>query len=193
MNNFTLYMHTVPNGKKYIGITKRNPKERWNRGSGYRSNEEFYQDIKKYGWGNIKHEILLSNISQEEAEEWEIKMIAKHDTTNPEKGYNFSKGGGYGGKGGDGCSDRLTQKLKSRAVSCNSKPCMCLETKTRYPSVSAAAKAIHAPRGSVDTSCLSNGKRSVKGKHFVYADSTVSQEAERQRFLRESYSWEWEW
>lgn len=192
MNNFSLYVHTVPNGKKYVGITKQDPKRRWNGGSGYSSNEEFYRDIKKYGWGNIKHEILMSGVSKEKAEEWEIKMITIYDTTNPKKGYNFSKGGGYGGKGGSG-NDRLIQKLKSRAVSYNSNPCVCIETKKWYPSISAAAKDIRADRKSVDASCLSGGRRSAKGKHFVYTNSATGRNIERQRALREAYSWQWDW
>ena len=29
-NNFTVYKHTSPNGKVYIGITMQNPIRRWN-------------------------------------------------------------------------------------------------------------------------------------------------------------------
>ena len=188
MDNFTLYMHVVPNGKKYIGITKRNPKERWNGGSGYYDNEEFYSDIKKYGWGNISHKILLSNVSQQEAEEWEIKMIAEYDTTNPEKGYNFSKGGRYGG-----CGQRLIKKLKARANPHNSRPCICIETKRRYPSIADAARNMKLNKNSVGTSCLSNGMKSVGGYHFAYINSTVCKEIDRQRILRDAQDWGWEW
>jgi hypothetical protein len=37
MNNWKVYCHTFPNGKKYVGITKRSPEERWHKdGSGYK-------------------------------------------------------------------------------------------------------------------------------------------------------------
>ena len=190
MNNFTLYMQTVPNGKRYIGITRRNPKDRWNGGSGYSSNEEFHEDIKKYGWNNIKHEILKSGMSQKEAEEWEVRMIAHYDTTNPEKGYNFSKGGMYGGSGG---SARLINKLKSRSASPNSKPCMCVENGRRYNSVAEAARDMRLPRGGIDMSCMTNGVREVRKYHFVYIGSEAHREVGRQQVLRDAEYWEWEW
>lgn len=31
-NNYKVYMHTCPNGKKYVGITKQNVKDRWQNG-----------------------------------------------------------------------------------------------------------------------------------------------------------------
>lgn len=187
MGNFTLYMHIVPNGKKYIGITKRNPKNRWNGGSGYSSNEEFYEDIKKYGWNNIEHRILMSGLSQKEAEEWEVKMIAMYDTTNPDKGYNYSKGGGYGG------NTRLIKKLKLRSVSPNSKPCMCVENGRRYNSVAEAARDMGLPRGGIDISCMTDGVKAVRKYHFVYIDSKTCQGVYRQQVLRDAQWWNWDW
>lgn len=54
---YYIYIHTCPNKKRYIGLSK-NPKQRWNNGDGYKANLEFYKQIKKYGWENIKHEIV---------------------------------------------------------------------------------------------------------------------------------------
>ena len=56
---FTVYKHTTPNNKLYIGITSRRPQTRWANGFGYRNNEYFFNAISKYGWDNIKHEIYL--------------------------------------------------------------------------------------------------------------------------------------
>ena len=36
MDNFTIYKHTSPSGRCYIGITKYKPKYRWNNGKGYK-------------------------------------------------------------------------------------------------------------------------------------------------------------
>ena len=32
LNCYTVYEHIAPNGKKYIGITRRKPEYRWNHG-----------------------------------------------------------------------------------------------------------------------------------------------------------------
>ena len=97
-------MHTSPSGKKYIGMTgEENLVNRWGlNGNGYlkhKPNGEFNQPaianaILKYNnWDNWKHEILLSELTQQEAEEKEIELIELHDTTNPLYGYNIRIGG----------------------------------------------------------------------------------------------------
>ena len=35
-DNYTVYKHTSPIGKVYIGITKMNPIRRWSNGKGYK-------------------------------------------------------------------------------------------------------------------------------------------------------------
>ena len=37
MNNYTVYMHVSPSGKRYIGITGQDVKKRWGNGIGYES------------------------------------------------------------------------------------------------------------------------------------------------------------
>lgn len=93
-NKYCVYMHTcLKNNKKYIGITN-NIKIRWGaNGKNYKS-QYFYRAINKYGWDNFKHEVLLENLSKEEANKKEIELIEKYDTTNKENGYNISNGGG---------------------------------------------------------------------------------------------------
>ena len=91
-NNYNVYMHIFPNGKKYIGITRQKVEKRWSNGEGYKE-QPLYQDILKYGWDNIEHIVLFSNISKSEAQELEIELIKKYNTI--ENGYNISKGGPY--------------------------------------------------------------------------------------------------
>lgn len=90
---YTVYKHTTPSGKVYIGITKHKPEYRWNNGNGYRQNKHFYSAIQKYGWENIKHEILYEGLTKEQACYLEIELIAKYDATNQKHGYNHTMGG----------------------------------------------------------------------------------------------------
>ena len=89
-----VYKHTSPNGKVYIGITSREPSKRWGHGSSYkRQNKHFWNAIQKYGWENIKHEVLYEGLSEEEAQEKEKELIKSYCSTDPEKGYNLTFGG----------------------------------------------------------------------------------------------------
>ena len=73
-----VYKHTFPNGAVYIGKTSMLPEDRWLNGWGYRNCPLMFNAILQYGWDNIKHEILVDNISDEEAYEIERKEIALH-------------------------------------------------------------------------------------------------------------------
>lgn len=95
MKKFCVYKHTCPNGKVYIGMTQQNPLRRWRGGSGYRTNTHFYRAIQKYGWDNIVHEILFSELSEEEAKEEEVKLIALYKSTDVRFGYNRTEGGDF--------------------------------------------------------------------------------------------------
>ena len=44
MDNYTVYMHISPSGKRYIGITSVKPKYRWRNGKGYET-QIFYRAI----------------------------------------------------------------------------------------------------------------------------------------------------
>lgn len=99
MNNYIVYKHTSPSGKIYIGITSQLPNRRWRNGKGYKEHTYFWNAIQKYGWDNIKHEILYRNLSKEEAESKEIELIALFDSNNIAHGYNMSLGGESGSYG----------------------------------------------------------------------------------------------
>ena len=92
--NYSLYIHTNKiNHKKYVGITSREPKERWDYGCAYKSCTYFDRAIKKYGWNNFTHEVVLTNLTKEEAEEQERYNIALYRTNQQEYGYNLTEGG----------------------------------------------------------------------------------------------------
>lgn len=94
MDKYIVYKHTSPSGKVYIGITKQNPNRRWKSGHGYKQNKYFYNAILKYGWKNIKHEILYSNLTLEEACIKEKELISFYSKSNI--CYNIAEGGTNG-------------------------------------------------------------------------------------------------
>lgn len=91
---YTVYMHeNIINHKKYIGITKRSPKLRWQNGTAYKNNKHFNAAIQKYGWDNFNHIILESDLSYDEACNKEQEYIQIYNTINPMNGYNQTLGG----------------------------------------------------------------------------------------------------
>ena len=97
-NNWCVYKHTTPSGKVYIGITSQDPKRRWQNGNGYATQKLFWRAIQKYGWDNIKHEILENNLIKQEAIQKERYYIESFKSNQKEFGYNVTSGG-------DGCRD----------------------------------------------------------------------------------------
>lgn len=108
-------MHICPNGKKYVGITGQKPERRWQNGAGYfyESNSHFENAIKKYGWDSIKHEILLKNLTKEDAEKAEIYFIKKYKTTDRKFGYNIDSGGTGCGKHTEEYKKRMSEMQKN--------------------------------------------------------------------------------
>lgn len=101
VTRYCVYIHrNKVNNKSYIGITSKNPKDRWGKdGYNYRKTQPvFYAAIKKYGWDNFEHIIWAENLNKVEATCMEIKLIAIFKTNckkykNPEYGYNMTDGG----------------------------------------------------------------------------------------------------
>lgn len=89
--NYTVYMHTCPNNKRYIGLTSLVPEDRWNNGHGYKG-QYFYRAIEEFGWDNIQHDILATNLSEEEAYKMEEKYIKLYNTLFAKHGYNLKYG-----------------------------------------------------------------------------------------------------
>lgn len=84
---YVVYIHTVPNGKVYVGQTK-NIGMRWDNGEGYANNRPFYKDIQVYGWKNIKHEIVAEFNDRERALQLESVLIVLLKSENENYGYN---------------------------------------------------------------------------------------------------------
>ena len=88
---YTVYQHrNLKNGKSYIGMTSREPKKRWENGlSGYRNNQQMYNDIKNSDWNkDWEHNILGKFEDKQEALNVEEMFIWLFDSIN--EGYNTS-------------------------------------------------------------------------------------------------------
>lgn len=101
MNDYCVYVHTnLINGKIYIGITN-DIERRWrNNGIEYKpkkyNTRPFWNAIEKYGWDSFKHEILINNLTFEEACEYEKYYIALSGSRDNKIGYNVAIGGNGG-------------------------------------------------------------------------------------------------
>lgn len=94
MGNYTVYKHTSPSGKVYIGITRDKLQHRWKGGHGYVGNTHFFRAIQRYGWDAFRHEVVAEGLTEAQAAEMERELIATYDSTDPAKGYNRDPGGG---------------------------------------------------------------------------------------------------
>ena len=94
---YKIYKYTFPNGKIYVGKTKTNIEQRaGSNGCRYGDNTLVGRAIRKYGWINVKKEILLDNLSESEANKKEREIIRELDANNRLCGYNLTKGGDGG-------------------------------------------------------------------------------------------------
>lgn len=112
--SYWVYIHTCPNGKRYVGITTYpKPEYRWQEGRGYCRNKHFSRAIRKYGWNNIKHEAweLTCESEMYYAEKY---LIAYYHTTDNKFGYNNSSGGEKSALGCK-CSEETRRKISETA------------------------------------------------------------------------------
>lgn len=112
---YCVYKHTCPNGKVYIGITCCEAHERWKNGAGYKRNEHFYRAIQKYGWDNIKHEVLFDGLTKEDAENKEIELIATYSSNDKKHGYNCTNGGECAGKHTPETIEKIKERRKGKS------------------------------------------------------------------------------
>ena len=83
----------------YIGITCRDPEKRWQNGAGYLAKNldgSYHQPaianaIVLYGWENFTHEILLEGLTEAEAKQKEMELIAYYNSYKC--GLNCTRGG----------------------------------------------------------------------------------------------------
>lgn len=92
---YCIYKYTNKiNGKLYIGQTCKTLEDRAGKnGYCYKRCVLFWRAIQKYGWDNFEPEILLNNLTKEEADKKEIEFISYYNSSNKNYGYNLSLGG----------------------------------------------------------------------------------------------------
>lgn len=147
----SVYKHTVPNGRIYIGVTCRDPQLRWqHNGSGYRKQTEFFADIQKYGWDNIKHEILFQSRDESEAYAKEEEYIREYKDKYGDLVYNITFGRMHTDaykkfiserQKGVPLSKEQREKLSASRIAAYGVPVVCWETGEHFSSVTEAAKA----------------------------------------------------
>lgn len=173
-NKWSVYKHTSPSGKVYIGIAK-DVKHRWrNKGAGYKGGTRIVNAIKKYGWDSFKHEILFTDLTKEEACKKEVELIKKHDSTNSQYGYNLLSGGECGlhsletkekmQKAATG--HKVSECVKNRLSEVRSIPVVCLETNRVYKSCKEASKELGICMTSISKVCLGKAGH-AGGLHFA--------------------------
>ena len=124
-----MYVHTFPNGKKYVGITN-DISTRWNYGYGYEDQPYMWYAICKYGWDNVQHEIIAENLTREEACALEIATIAKLKSNDPKFGYNLTSGGeGY--TPSEETKRKISEAQKGKRVSAETRKKQSIAAKRR--------------------------------------------------------------
>lgn len=195
---YTVYCHTNKiNGKRYIGITGQKPQKRWANGLGYQRHAHFYSSILKYGWHNFDHEILYVDLTKEQAEYWEKRLIEEYKTTDKNFGYNKTFGGdanfsmseevrskmGKSRKGKKQTPEQieknrighLGQKAWNKGIPwsaemkarCGGKAVVCIETGLEYRTAHEAANAFGLDYSSI-AKCCRGGQKTCGGYRWKY-------------------------
>ncbi len=187
---YTIYKHTCPDGKVYIGKTKRNPASRWRGGKGYIQNERFWAAINMYGWDNICHEILYTGLTEQEANEKEIELIELYQARDCQHGYNTYVGGALSSYGihrtlseetkqkmressywkNHKITDEMKQKMsaaKKGKPAKNRKRIVCIESGEVFLSITEASKHFNVCPSAI-SNCLSGLAKRAAGVSWKY-------------------------
>ena len=91
---YSVYIHTNRiNQKRYVGMTSQPVERRWKNGYGYSEKLPIGRAIRKYGWENFGHDVILDGLNEDAAKFFERGLIELMETQNPKYGYNLCSGG----------------------------------------------------------------------------------------------------
>lgn len=188
---YCVYKHTAPNGKVYIGQTCQKPENRWKNGKGYSNNEYFTRAIKKYGWDSFKHEILFSELTKEESDVIEIKLINEYNSTDKNFGFNMENGGYGKGKHSIETLQRMSENRKG-IPSWNKGLSMSEEQKKKLSEISKGKTSIFKGKHHTIESKVKLSDSQSKNKKSVLCIETnivykSLRDAERQTGINHSY------
>lgn len=191
IKNYKVYKHTAPNGKVYIGITSKKPEYRWNYGKGYEHNKYFHNAINKYGWDNIKHEILYDGLEETQAKLMEISLIHYYRSNNSNFGYNLTAGG-------DGVLGHSPNKETRKKLSDSHKGKKLTKEHRIHLSEARKGKIIGNTNGKTILQLEPNSLSIIKewksetlaAKSFGVGKGTISKHIKRGGFYK-GYYWKW--
>ena len=188
MNTYIVYIHiNKANGKRYYGTTgENNPNRRWKNGKGYNHNEDFTNDINKYGWENFEHIVIARGLTEEEAKFLEIELIREFDTTNREYGYNITNGGeipteehrkkiSESNKGKNNSMYGMARENHPMATKI-----YCKELDMYFDTVKQASEYIGRSISSI-SHCLRGRQKTCKGMHWLYAEDVEKLDIENNK------------
>lgn len=173
---YIVYRHISPCGKVYVGITKLSLSERWGKeGCRYKRCKLFYRAIRKYGWSNIIHNVVLDSVSKSEAiytERYLIRWYKSHNMS-----YNITDGGEStaGIHMPESARKRISKYLKEHMGRAVLQYTIDGKFVKEYSSAQEAATALGYGHTSV-SNCAHwcNGKHTLHGYIFIYKDEIDS-------------------
>ena len=162
--HYTVYKLTSPEGKVYIGCTGLKVRQRWDNGRAYWRHVPIGEAIARYGWDNMKKEVLCEKLTREGAESLEEWFINYYDSRNPEKGYNRFTGGAR-----KGAKQSELSKIRNRntqLIRHNRNPEICMQ----YSEKNKAYFRAHPESRKKISAQMSAYLRSPEGRKFVEAN-----------------------
>lgn len=189
---YTVYMHVNKiNDKKYVGITSRKMSQRWRNGRGYKGCVFFERAIEKYGWDNFKHEILLCNLTKQEAEMFEVEIIKFYKSNKRKFGYNIQNGGSSCGKMAESSKRKLSEDRRGSDNAMYGKPSVkrrsviCIETGKIYDCLKEAGADIGTSHSNISYAC--SGKTVLAGGyHWAYYEDFLAN-PNQEKFVKDGY------
>ena len=180
MNEYKIYNLIFPNGKVYIGQTKQEIQKRWGfQGKGYKNCPKVYNAILKYGWENVKKEILYDKLNHNDANMLEIKLITEvYNSNNNNFGYNIENGGNTIGTHSEETKRKIGEGNKGKIVS--------LETREKIRQAKLGKKASNEAKEKLKNICkMSNMKRN---QHLIFFNEKMYNLKELSELLNVKYA-----